>query len=271
MTSPSPLQHDAQHRLSTPAVPEPAHRRWPTSRKPLLLALLGIVVAASVAFAILAARQRGATSATVPALERPSGIPPNISTPLANLMALSPTPTRTAPGFTLDDQHGKPFSLSSFRGRPVVLTFMDPHCVTLCPIVSQEFVDAERELAQTHTHAVFVAVNVNRHALSVATVAAFTKEHGLNAVPTWHFGTGTPATLRHIWSEYDIEVETRIVHGHWTVVHSSFIYFITPDGKERYLASAFDDHTKSGTAYLPAGQLGSWARGIALVAHDLAS
>ena len=272
MTAPPRPAGDAPDPISAGTASGPAHRRGP---KPLLLALLlallATLVVASAAFAVLAVRHRGTTSGVVPALERPSGIPSNVPTLLANLMSLSPTPTQTAPGFTLADQHGTSFSLSSFRGRPVVLTFMDPRCVTLCPIVSQEFVDAEHELARTHTHAVFVAVNVNRHALGVATVAAFTEEHQLNTVPTWHFGTGTLATLRHIWSVYDIEVETRIVHGQWTVVHSSLVYFIGPNGNERYLASPFDHRTKSGTAYLPADQLGSWARGIALVARDLSS
>ena len=267
MTAPLPSTDEA--RDTVPADTHgPGRRRGP---RPLLLVLLATLVVASAAFAALAVHRRDTSRAVVPALERPSGIPSNVPTLIANLMSLSPTATQTAPGFTLTDQHGKVFSLSSFRGRPVVLTFMDPRCTTLCPIVSQEFVDAERDLARTDTHAVFVAINVNRHALGVATVAAFTEEHRLNAVPSWHFGTGTLATLRHIWGEYGIEVETRIVHGHWTVVHSSPVYFIGPNGKERYLASPFDDRTKSGTAYLPADQLGSWARGISLVARDLAS
>ena len=239
-------------------------------QRTLLLAVLATAVVASAAFVVFAVRHHETSDAAIATVSRPSGIPANVPTLVANLMSLSPTPARNAPGFTLVDQHGKTFSLSSFRGRPVVLTFMDPHCTTLCPIVAQELVDAaEHGLAGSRTGAVFVAVNVNRHALSVATVATFTDEHQLDRIPTWYFGTGTLAQLRHVWSEYDVEVSTRIVHGHWTVVHSSTIYFIAPDGKERYLAAPFDDRTRSGTPYLPADQLDSWARGIALVARDL--
>ncbi len=54
---------------------------------------------------------------------RPSGIPASISTPLADLMELSPVPARPAPGFTLTDQAGHVLSLTSFAGRAVVLEF----------------------------------------------------------------------------------------------------------------------------------------------------
>ena len=77
---------------------------------------------------------------------RPSGIPGNISTSLANLMQLSPVPATRAPGFTLTDQQGHTMSLASLRGKVVVLEFMDPHCTDICPIVSQEFVDAYHKL-----------------------------------------------------------------------------------------------------------------------------
>src|ERR1035437_6547831 len=94
---------------------------------------------------------------------RVSGIPSTVSTPLANLMSLSPVPPRSAPGFRLTDQKGRNISLLSFRGKDVVLEFMDPHCVDICPLVSQEFVDAFHDLGVTSTHVVFLAVNVNQY------------------------------------------------------------------------------------------------------------
>ena len=33
-------------------------------------------------------------------------------------------------------------SLSAFRGRAVVLEFMDSRCTGICPLVSREFIDA---------------------------------------------------------------------------------------------------------------------------------
>jgi cytochrome oxidase Cu insertion factor (SCO1/SenC/PrrC family) len=104
---------------------------------------------------------------------RPSGIPASVSTRLASLMGLSPVPARPAPGFTLTDQRGRTLSLASFRGSAVVLEFMDPHCVDICPIVSQEFIDAYRDLGGAGSRAVFVAVNVNPRHHGVSDVAAY--------------------------------------------------------------------------------------------------
>lgn len=232
------------------------------------IAATAVLVAAAAGW-LLSVRGSPRTSLTS---VRATGTPSNVPTGLANLMGLSPVPEehRPAPGFTLTDQHGTRVSLSDFRGHPVVLTFLDPHCVTMCPIIAQEFVDAERHLLHARPGVVFLSVNVNRHALGVATVEAFTKEHRLNTIPTWHFLTGTLAALQQVWSAYGIEVETRIVHGQWTVVHSTIDFFIGPDGEERYIASPNADyrHTATHRAYLPHGTFTAWGHGIALVARD---
>ena len=55
------------------------------------------------------------------------------------------------------------------------------------------------------------------------------------------------------------------------VQHTSAVYVIDQRGRERYLAMPVADHTKSGTAYLPADQLASWGHGLALLARDLLS
>lgn len=229
-------------------------------------ALLGIIVVAAGIIALVVSRHPGTTSPT--GSFRPTGIPANVSTGLAELMSLSPVPNQPAPGFTLVDQNGRRISLASLKGRVVVLEFMDPHCTDICPIVSQEFVDAYHDLGKAATRVAFVAVNVNRYHLSVAAVAAFSREHSLDTIPSWRFLTGPLATLRTIWSRYAIEVEARGPNS--DVIHSSIVYFIDPNGKERYLASPTDDHTKSGAAFLPSGQLSSWGRGIALLTSDLA-
>jgi cytochrome oxidase Cu insertion factor (SCO1/SenC/PrrC family) len=202
-----------------------------------------------------------------------SGIPPDVPTRVANLMGLQPAPREKAPGFTLTDQVGKTVSLSAFRGHAVVLTFMDDRCHTICPIVSHEFVVAEQQLARTHPGVVFLAVNVNKHALGVATVALFSTENRLTTIPTWQFLTGPLGTLRRIWREYGIEVGTKIVNGKLTttVTHSSIIYFVSPSGTERYLATPRVDYgkTKTHRAFLPSNTVMAWAKGIALVASGL--
>jgi cytochrome oxidase Cu insertion factor (SCO1/SenC/PrrC family) len=198
---------------------------------------------------------------------RPLGIPVTISTTLANYLQLATVPGKAAPGFTLTDQNGEKFSLSAFRGKAVVLEFMDPHCTDICPIISAEFVDAYHDLGPAARDVVFLAVNVNPYHNKITDVAAFTTEHGLTAIPSWHFFTGPVDALKKVWASYDVLVQAPSPTA--DVVHTSTVYFISPDGREAFEGQPMDDHTASGTAYLPAGQIAEWGQGIALVARHM--
>jgi cytochrome oxidase Cu insertion factor (SCO1/SenC/PrrC family) len=219
-------------------------------------------VAAAVGYVLIRVRQHDEGL-----LIRPTGIPASVSTRTADMMQLSPVPTARAPAFTLADQAGRALSLESFRGKVVVLEFMDPHCTDICPIVSQEFIDAYRDLGSLAPRVVFLAVNVNRYHLRVADVAAFSAEQRLTTIPSWHFLTGSYPRLRAVWQAYNVGVEAPNPNA--DIIHSSVMYFIDREGRERYLASPMADHSKAGSSYLPADQLAAWGQGIAQVARDL--
>jgi cytochrome oxidase Cu insertion factor (SCO1/SenC/PrrC family) len=203
-----------------------------------------------------------------PQLARPSGIPASVSDAQINLMGLSPVPVRSAPGFTLTDQDGRTLSLSSMRGKVVVLEFMDPHCTDICPIVSQEYVDAYRDLGPLAGKVVFAAVNVNQYHAAVADMMAYSREQRLNTIPGWHFFTGPVPDLHKVWDGYEIAVQAPNPDA--DIVHTSAVYFIDPAGRERFIADPMADHTSSGASYLPAGQITAWGQGIAQVARALA-
>ena len=206
-------------------------------------------------------------NATAGANLRPSGIPANISTSLANLMQLSPVPGVRAPGFTLTDQNGHTMSLASLRGKVVVLEFMDPHCTDICPIVSQEFVDAYHKLGGKAGKVVFAAINVNQYYATVASMATYSSAQRLNTIPGWHFFTGPVPALQTAWRNYNIEVSAPNPNA--DIIHTSSVYFIDPQGRERFLGSPMVDYTANGTAYLPLAQISDWADGIARLATDL--
>jgi cytochrome oxidase Cu insertion factor (SCO1/SenC/PrrC family) len=231
----------------------------------LIVALLcaTVIVAALLAYLVVRHRDQQDPLAAI----RPSGIPASISTSLAGLMQLSPVPAARAPGFTLTDQNGHVLSLASFAGRAVVLEFMDPHCVDICPIVSQEFIDAYRDLGRQASRAVFIAVNVNPYFHGVRDVAAYSAEHQLTTVPSWHFFTGPAAALQAVWRTYHIEVQLRGRNA--DVIHTSEVLFIDPGGRERFVAAPMAEYTSKRKAYLPAGPLAEWGQGIALVTRQL--
>jgi len=233
-------------------------------RSTIMLAIIAVV--SGVAFATVfafAVTRLGTRSGNQPL--RPAGIPSSVSTKLAGLMQLSPVPVAAAPGFTLTDQSGRPVSLASFRGRTIVLTFMDSHCTDICPLVSREFINARKDLGSAARNVVFIAVNVNPYHRRVADVASYSSAEGLDSISSWHFVTGPLRDLRKVWSNYQIMVQAPRRNA--DVIHTSLIYFIDPQGKERYVAAPMVDHTANGAAYLPPGQLATWGRGIALVAR----
>jgi cytochrome oxidase Cu insertion factor (SCO1/SenC/PrrC family) len=209
-----------------------------------------------------------ANNANAGANLRPSGIPRNISTSIANLMQLSPVPGVRAPGFTLTDQNGHTMSLASLRGKVVVLEFMDPHCTDICPIVSQEFVDAYHKLGPQADKVVFAAINVNQYHATVANMAAFSDAQRLDTIPGWHFFTGAVPALQTAWRDYDIEVSAPNPNA--DIIHTSSVYFIDARGRERFVASPMVDHTAGGASYLPLAQISDWAGAIAGLAKDLA-
>jgi cytochrome oxidase Cu insertion factor (SCO1/SenC/PrrC family) len=182
-------------------------------------------------------------------------------------MQLAPLPKKPAPGFRLVDQSGRTLPLSRLRGKVVVLEFMDPHCTDICPLVAQEFVDAYHDLGTKAKDVVFAAVNVNKYYEAPSYVMSFSREHQLTTIPDWHFFTGSTPALKAVWSDYNIAVASP--HPNGDIVHTSLVYFISPRGTEAYLASPMVDHTKMGTAYLPAFELKQWGQGIAETASSL--
>jgi cytochrome oxidase Cu insertion factor (SCO1/SenC/PrrC family) len=223
-----------------------------------------LIAASAVAVVAVRGHQRASLAG-----QRPSGIPASVPDGTVNLMGLAPVPARPVPGFTLTDQDGRTVPLSGLRGKIVVLEFMDPHCTDICALVSQEFIDAYRDLGRSAWNVVFAAVNVNHYYNRVPDVLAYSRAHQLSTVPGWHFVTGPAAALRAVWRAYGVDVQAPSPDA--DIVHTSAVYFIGPGGTERYRAEPMADHISSGAAYLPAGQIAAWGRGIALVARTLSS
>ena len=262
-TSATPGRQDA----TGGAAGQPGQRAPGRGRPPgrvLLLGAVAVVATVAMVAAVFVILRKPYAAAP-----RPSGIPAGVSTSLANEMLLTPLPHQQAPGFTLTDQAGKTTALSSLRGKVVVLQFMDPHCTDICPIVSQEFVDAYHKLGPAARNVAFVAINVNQYHASVADMAAYSRQEALNTIPSWHFFTGPVPALKTAWRDYNIAVQAPNPDA--DIVHTSALYFIDPEGREVFLASPMVDHTKKGTAYLPARQIAQWATGIALIARHLAT
>jgi protein SCO1/2 len=147
-----------------------------------------------------------------------------------------PAHARRAPDFRLVDERGAPISLRLYRGRPVILTFIDPDCRTLCPFEARVLNQVVSSVAPAKRPAV-IAVSVNPWGDSRAT---FRKDGSRwHLVPQWHWAIGRYGKLAAVWKRYDIGVQAskRVVAGTTVheVAHTEASFVIDPAGYERAL------------------------------------
>ena len=134
---------------------------------------------------------------------------PSASTILAQAIDGDSSPINiTAPGFSLTDQNGRPVTLSSLRGKVVLLTFLDPVCVTDCPLIAQEFRQAGQLLGADRQQVELVAIDVNPLYNELAYTQEFDHAEGLTGVPDWRYLTGSPARLRQVYKSYGQPAQT---------------------------------------------------------------
>lgn len=139
-----------------------------------------------------------------------------------------------APDIRLTDQTGAPLSLAAYRGRPVVITFIDPLCRDYCPLEAKHLNDVVRTFPAGSRPAI-VAVSVNpagnAHAYLVQDAARW------KLTPQWRWGIGTESQLARVWKRYHIGVlvTTKKVAGvtvH-SIVHTEAAYVVDGAGYQR--------------------------------------
>ena len=130
-----------------------------------------------------------------------------------------------APDFTLSDQFGKQVSLSSFRGKVVVLAFNDSECTTICPLTTSAMVQAKAMLGSDGRQVQLLGVDANPKATSLEDVLSYSEVHGM--LHQWRFLTGSTAQLKAVWKAYSIGVQI----SQQQVDHSPAVFVIDPEGR----------------------------------------
>ena len=136
-----------------------------------------------------------------------------------------------APGFRLTDQDGRPVSLATLRGKVVLLTFLDPVCTSDCPLIAQEFREADQILGANRRNVVLVAIAANPVYHTAVYTRAFDQQEGLSRVPNWKFLSGPLPELRRVWKDYAVTAEVTPAGG--MVLHNDVAYVIDAAGRTR--------------------------------------
>src|ERR1035438_6739062 len=137
-----------------------------------------------------------------------------------------------APAFQLTDQAGQQVSLASLRGKVVLLTFLDPVCTSDCPLIAQEFRQANQLLGASARHVELVAVVANPIYRQLAFTQAFDRQENLAGLPNWRYLTGTLPQLKQVWQQYSVAAD--ITPGGGMIGHSDVAYVIDAAGRTRW-------------------------------------
>ena len=193
-----------------------AVRQWAATASAGTMISVGAVGVIVLGAAPMAAAQASATASTI----------------LAQAVDGSASPVDSpAPGFTLTDQHGRQVPLSGLRGKVVLLTFLDPVCVTDCPLIAQEFRQTGQLLGGDARRVELVAVDVNPLYNELAYTQAFDRQEGLAGVPDWLYLTGSPDRLRQVYRAYGVASETS--PGGAMLAHNDIAFVIDQAGHLR--------------------------------------
>lgn len=149
-----------------------------------------------------------------------------------------PSGRRPAPQFVLRDQYGRPVSLAAERGRPVIVTFIDPLCRNLCPLEAKVLNDVVGRMpASKRPDILAVSVDVYDNANARANLGQDDRRWQL--VPQWHWAVGSPGELAAVWKRYMIGVKVTTRRIARTAIryitHTEGAYIIDATGHERAL------------------------------------
>ena len=127
-------------------------------------------------------------------------------------------------------------SLGAYRGRPVIVTFVDPLCRNLCPLEAKLLNQVVGEMPSDR-RPVILAVSVDVYANARANLLQ--DVHKWELVPEWHWAVGPAARLSAVWKRYSVgvSVRTRRIAGTTIryILHTEAAYVIDATGHERAL------------------------------------
>lgn len=131
--------------------------------------------------------------------------------------------SKPAPRLALRDQNGMPFSLTSVRGRAVLITFLDSHCRSACPVEGRVL----RDVLDRIPGAVLAVVSVDPWADTWVSARAFGAKAGWTS--RWYWLLGNRRTLAPVWAAYHIAVK----RTPGDILHSTALYVVDGRGDLR--------------------------------------
>ncbi len=155
----------------------------------------GILSAGAIVVGVLG--QRRATASA-------SEIAPGVSGPASPFEGATTPPGVRAPDFALRNQDGRPVSMKSLLGRPVVVTFLRSRCDESCTPAAQQIKGALDDLGRDVP---VLAVSVDPAEDTPPSARHFLEEQRMVGRMDWVLGSR--AELRRLWKGFAIQPQER--------------------------------------------------------------
>ena len=192
-----------------------------------------IVLHGAVAAGLLAVAACSASAGTASSMGQPQSAQARAAAQNPDLDPGTSLGGSMAPDIKLVNQFGQQMSLSQFRGKVVILAFVDSECTTICPLTTVSMVQARELLGAAGEQVQLLGVDANPSATKVSDVMAYTQAHSM--VNQWDFLTGSVPQLQSVWKAYHIYVQIQAGQ----IDHTPALYVIDQRGRLReiYLTS----------------------------------
>ena len=167
------------------------------------------------------------------------------------------------PDIRLTNQFGQPMSLRQFRGKVMLIGFVDSECTTVCPLTTLAMLEAKQMLGAAGDHVQLLGIDANPDAITTSDVLGYSRAHSM--VNRWDFLTGSLPQLKAAWKAFDIYA--RIDSGQ--VDHTPALYVVDAQGREQvvYLtAMAYSSISQS--AQVVAQEVAGLLPGHPVLAHS---
>jgi len=137
-------------------------------------------------------------------------------------------PARQAPPIQLRNYLGRPVTLSEYRGKAVLVTFLYTSCPDICPLITSNLRVALNTLGANASRTQIVAVSVDPRGDTPAAVARFLSAHEM--VGRMQYLVGSAPELERTWAAWSIG-SSREAGQPNLIAHSALVYGVSAGGK----------------------------------------
>ncbi len=189
-------------------------RSSPKGMVPAMVLLL--VLVSGVSFLLF----KGSAATTLPG----GAVQGSARTGLDGTLAL---PEKAAPPIALRNYLGEPVTLTQYRGKAVLVTFLYAHCPDVCPLIASNLRVALNLLGPAASKSQVIAVSVDPRGDTPAAVASFLKAHEMTG--RMQYLIGSAPELSRTWAAWSVG-SSREAADPELVAHSALVYGVSATG-----------------------------------------